>query len=227
MLQGARRNLGHRAGEAGTAPLGQHQPVGTEGFGTAHDGPQVLGIGEAIEGNQQGWLADGGAALDQAGQIEGVSGGGLQGDALVHRSAGELAQPGPGDLLHQHTRGLGLAQELQKLGAGAHLRRAPDAVDRPAALERRLGGMATPNQIGAGVDAVAFGLAGSQRRSGVNDQGPGGGAQWRPGPARTKTALDAGAGSAVIGLPVTNWSPLTKGPSFSKGLPVAKGPPVS
>ena len=96
-----------------------------------------------------------------------------------------------------------------------------------AALERRLGGMATPDQVGAGVDAVAFGLAGSQRRSGVNDQGPGGGAQWRPGPARTKTALDAAARSAVVGLPVAKGPPLSKGPSFPKGLPLTKGPPVS
>ena len=66
VFQGAGGHLGHRAGEAGAAALGQHQTMGAEGLGTAHDRPQVVGVGEAIDGHQQGRLANVTATADQA-----------------------------------------------------------------------------------------------------------------------------------------------------------------
>jgi hypothetical protein len=39
---------------------------------------------------------------------------------------------------------------LQETGAKAHFWRAPDSMNRPAALQHRLGGVASPDQIGGG-----------------------------------------------------------------------------
>ena len=168
MLQGSGGHLGHRAGEPGAAALGQHQTVGAEGLGTAGDRPQVVGIGDAVEGHQQGRLPQIAAALDQAGEVEGVSGGGLEHDALVHGAAGDLAEAGPGDFLHQHPGGLGLPQRLQEGGAEAHLGSAPDAMHGPAALQRRLGGMATPDQVAGDVFIGMQPLGGLLRRAGLH-----------------------------------------------------------
>ena len=66
VFQGASGHLGHRTGEAGAATLGQHQAMGAEGFGAAHDRPEVVGVGEAINGHQQGRFAYVTATADQA-----------------------------------------------------------------------------------------------------------------------------------------------------------------
>ena len=66
IFEGAGGHLGHRAREAGAAALGQHQAMGAEGLGAAHDRPQVVGIGEAINGHQQGRFTDVTATADQA-----------------------------------------------------------------------------------------------------------------------------------------------------------------
>ena len=173
VLQSACRHLGHRSGQTSAAALGQHKAMGAKGFGTAHDCPQVVGVGEAINRHQQGGLSDGGTALNQSGQVEGFGCGRLQGDALVHGSAGELAQAGPGDLFDQNARGFRLPDQLQELGAEAHLWRAPDAVDGPAAFQHGLGAVAPPNQIGRRLIAMTFGL--TRRTLGFHghNQGPG------------------------------------------------------
>ena len=124
--------------------------MGAEGFGAAHDRPQILRIGEAIHGQQQRCLTKGAATLDQAGQVQGVGRRWLQHGPLMHRPAADLAQPGPGDLFHQHPRRLGLPQQLQETGAKAHFWCTPDSMNRPAALQHRLGGVASPDQIGGG-----------------------------------------------------------------------------
>ena len=56
VFQGAGGHLGHRTGQAGVAALGQHQAMGSQGLGTAHDRPQVLGIGQPVHSHQQGRL---------------------------------------------------------------------------------------------------------------------------------------------------------------------------
>ena len=174
--------------------------MGPEGLGAAHDGAEVLGIGEAIDGQQQRRLTDAATTLDQAGQIEGVHGRGLQHDALVHGTAADLAEPGPGDLLHEHTGGLGLPQQLQKAGAEAHLGGAPDAVNRPTALEGGLGGVATPDQIGRSGGGEALGLA-------PLPIGSGGGSR-RAGSAREQYGCRGPdgrcpEGNAPLGLPIS------------------------
>ena len=88
-------------------------------------------IGDPIKRQKQRGLAQLGTAIDQGVEVKGVGCSGLQRDPLVHRTPRDLAQPRPGDLLHQHARSLGLAQQLQKLGGAAHLRRTPDPVNRP------------------------------------------------------------------------------------------------
>jgi hypothetical protein len=147
MLQGTGSHLGHRAGEASAPALGQHQSMGSERFSAAGNGSKVVGVGDAIESHQQRRFTQVAAALDQARQIEGVGGGGLKHDALVHGAVGELTKAGPGDLLHQHPRGLGFPQKLQKGGTEAHFCGAPDAMHRATALQGRLGHMAPPEQI--------------------------------------------------------------------------------
>ena len=156
MLQRPRCHLGDRTGEACIAALGQHHAVGSERFGAAHNRAEVLGIGEAIDGQQQRGFTDLAAAVHQRGQIEGFRRCRLQHDSLVHGTTADLAQARPGDLLDQDSRGFGVPQQLQEAGAEAHLRCAPDAVDRSTALEGGLGGMAAPDHV-----------VGSGRRKGV------------------------------------------------------------
>ena len=147
MLEGAGGHLGHRAGEPSVAPLGQHHAVGPEGLRTAQYRPQVVGIGETIHRHQQGRFAEGAAALDQAGQVEGFGGGRLQHDALVDGTTTDLAQPRPGDFFDQHPGSLGFAQQLQEAGAETHFRRTPNAMNGPASLKHRQARMASPDKV--------------------------------------------------------------------------------
>ena len=71
VFQGSGRHFGHRSGQACTPALGQQKTVGAKRFGTADDGPQVVGVGEAINRHEQGGLSDGGTALNQGGQVKG------------------------------------------------------------------------------------------------------------------------------------------------------------
>ena len=75
--------------------------MGPQGLCAAHDGAQVVGIGEAVDGHQQRSFTDLAATFNQAGQIQSFGSGALQCDALVHGTTGELAQAGPGHLLDQ------------------------------------------------------------------------------------------------------------------------------
>ena len=168
VLQGAGGHLGHRAGEASAAALGQHQAVGAEGLGAAHDGAQVVGIGDAVEGHQQGRFPQLTATVDEAVEVEGVGGGHLQHDALVHGPTGELTQPRPGDLLHQHAAGLGFAQQLQEARLEAHFGGAPDAVNRAIALQGGLGAVATPDQVVGRGGTEAFRFTGGGGVGGIN-----------------------------------------------------------
>jgi hypothetical protein len=113
--------------------------MGSQGFSTAHDCPQVVGVRESVNGHEEGGLSDGGTAFDQGGEVEGFGRGRLQSNALVNCPSSELAKAGPGHLFHQNPRGFGLSEQLQKLGAETHLWRTPDAVDRPTAFKHSLG----------------------------------------------------------------------------------------
>ena len=171
MFQGAGGHLGHRTGETGTATLGENHAVGPEGLGTAHDRTEVLGVGETVESDQEGSFRQLATALHQGGEIKALGCGGLEHDPLVHPAAADLAEAGPGDLLHEHPGGLGLAQQLQEAGAEAHLWGAPDAMHRPTALQGRQGGVPPPDQIGGDIGGVARGFAARLRANGIGEDG--------------------------------------------------------
>ena len=73
-----------------------------------------MGIGEAIQGQQQRRLTKGSATLHQGMQIKRFRRSGLQSNALMHSTAAELTESGPSDLLDQHTRGLGIPEQLKE-----------------------------------------------------------------------------------------------------------------
>ena len=187
--------------------------MGPEGFGAAHDRPEVMGVGEAIHCHQQGRFADVAAAANQAIEIEGFGRSRLQGDALVHGATGELAEARPGDFLDQHPGRFGFAQQLQKLGGEAHLGGAPDAMDRPTAFQGGQGRMAAPDHVVSRGGAKGFGLT----RRGVDHHG-------LIGPRRLK-------GRALASSPLEGGTPRTRAPEggaakgrTAKGAAAGAGP---
>ena len=191
--------------------------MGTEGLSAAHNRAEVMGVGDTIERHQQRRFADAAAAINEAAQIKGVGGSGLEHDALVHGSISELTEARPGDLLHQHTASFRFTQQLHEAGLEAHLRRAPDAMDRPIALKSGLGGMATPDQIigWAGIETLGFAAGG------INNQRAGG--DWLialtpqraairaailEGRARAKAALALGTPRPALGATATAAGPI-------------------
>jgi hypothetical protein len=104
--------------------------MGPHRLSRPNDGTKVVGIGDPIEGKQQGGLTKLGATLNEGTEIQGVCSGGLERNALVHRASCDLGKPRPGDFFHQHTRCLGFPEQLEKFGSTAHLWRAPNPVNR-------------------------------------------------------------------------------------------------
>ena len=147
VFQGSGGHLGGGTGQASTAALGDHHAMGSHGFSGANNRPEVVGVGDTVQGHQQRGFPQIRAALDEAVEIKGFRRRRLQGDALVNGPTCDLSQPGPGHLFHENARGLGIAQELEEFGGTAHLRSAPDAMDGASGLQRGLGGMTPPDQI--------------------------------------------------------------------------------
>ena len=147
MLKRSGSHLGRGTGQPRTAALGQHDAMGAHRFRGSHHGAEVVRVCDTVEGHEQRRFTEVGTAADQGIEIQGFGRCRLQSDALVHRTAGDLTQSGPGDLLHQHTGCLGIAEQLQELGGTAHLRRAPDPMDRSSCLQCGKGGVASPDQI--------------------------------------------------------------------------------
>ena len=52
MLQSTSGNLGHGSAQTGAAALRQDNAVGTQSLSGANDRAEVMGVGEAIEGEQ-------------------------------------------------------------------------------------------------------------------------------------------------------------------------------
>ena len=121
--------------------------MGSHGLSGANNRSEVVGIGDTIQGHQQGGFPQIRAALNKAVEIEGFSRRRLQGDALVNGTTCDLSQPSPCHLFHENARSLGIAQELEEFGGTAYLRSAPDAMDGSSGLQRGLGGMTPPNQV--------------------------------------------------------------------------------
>ena len=100
VFEGTSCHFGHRSCQSSASALGKHNAMSAESFRRADDGAKIMRIGQTIQCQQQGGFLECGAALDQIGQIKGLSSSGLQGDALVDRPSGHLGQPGPGHLFH-------------------------------------------------------------------------------------------------------------------------------
>ena len=147
MLQGTGSDFGNGSGETCTSTLRQHHTMGTQCFRGSHDRSEIVGIRESIQRQQQWWFVELTAAIDQIGKIQSVGSSGLQRDSLMNRTTGHLSQTSPGDLLHQHSRGLGITEKLHEFWGTPHLGGAPDAMNRAPRLESRLSGMPAPEKI--------------------------------------------------------------------------------
>ena len=147
VLQGTGGNLGNAAREAGVATLGYHHPLGREGLRRAHNRAQVVGVGDAVHGHQQGRFTALVALGNQRIQLNRFGRRHLQHDALMHRTIAQLGKAGPGDLFHHHTSRPGLPQRLHEAGVEAQLRRTPDAMNGALAVQRRFCRVAAPHQI--------------------------------------------------------------------------------
>ena len=147
MLQRAGRHLGDGTGESSTAPLRQNHTVGSHRFSGSDHSPEIVGIGDAIEGQQKWSLTQLLAAVDQGVEVKGVCSGRLQRDALMHRASGDLTEASPGDLLDKDAGTLGISKKLQELGCAPHFRRTPDSVNRTAGFQGRKTGVSPPDQV--------------------------------------------------------------------------------
>ena len=210
MLQGASSHLGHGAGEAGVAPLGRHQAMAPEGFRTAGNGPQVMGIGDAINRHQQGRFRALVTAGQQVLQGDAAGGGGLQHDALMHCAATELRQTGPTHLLHHHARGLGLPQHLHESGAEPQFSGTPHAVNGALTMEHSLSGVTAPHQVPRGRHGLHQGKRSARGRVMVR--------RWR---SLWMVMARPAVPSTVLPLP-RSPSP-TGGPPLTIRLPVPAG----
>ena len=106
-----------------------------------------MGVRDAVEGQQQGSLPQLPTSIDQGVEIKGVGSRRLQCDALMDRTTRDLTKTRPGDLLHQDTRTLGIAKQLQKFCSASHFWRAPDAMDGSPRFKGRQTGVTAPDQI--------------------------------------------------------------------------------
>ena len=147
MFQGTGGHFGDGSRKPCAAALRQHHSVGSQGFSGTNDRTEIVGIGEAIKGQQQRRFIELAAAIDQIRKIQRVCCSGLQSDALVDGTTGHLSQTSPGDFLHKNSGGLGIPEKLHEFGSTAHLAGAPDAMDRTTGLQCRLGGVPAPKQI--------------------------------------------------------------------------------
>jgi hypothetical protein len=104
--------------------------MGPHRLGRPNNSTKVVGIRNSIEGKQQGGLTKLRTTLNEGIEIQGVCSSGLERNALVHRATCDLRKPRPSDFLHQHSRGFGFPEQLEKFRSTAHLWRAPNPVDR-------------------------------------------------------------------------------------------------
>ena len=79
--------------------------------------PRLCGSVTPSRARSRGRFTQFGAALNQAIEVQSLSGSGLEGDALVHGTTRDLAKTGPGDFFDKHSRRLGIPEQLQELEA--------------------------------------------------------------------------------------------------------------
>lgn len=91
MLAGTAARLDHRCGDRGRTPLGEHHSLHARRLGAAQDRPQVLGVLDAVQADQQG-----GRAGQQSAQVRELARRQFGRDALVV-APGQRLDPLPAD----------------------------------------------------------------------------------------------------------------------------------
>jgi hypothetical protein len=119
----ARARLGTSAtGRCSRAPAeaGDDQAVAAGGFGAAGQGAEVVGVLDAVEGEEEGGLGAGQGDGQELDQVDGLDGGRDGEDALVGAAAGLRLDQGAGDGLDLDAAVAGQVEEVPEGGpAGA------------------------------------------------------------------------------------------------------------
>jgi hypothetical protein len=173
VLEGAGGGLDGDGGEGGAAVAGEDQAVGAGGFGTAGEGAEVVGVFDAVEGEEEGGLSAGEGGGQELVEADGLDGGHDGEDALVGAATGFGVDQGAGDGLDLDAAALGQVEEVAEGGpAGAGGEQDPvhraagaqglddgaAALDQGAALT---GADRLPGRVELGAAAGLLGLAGA------------------------------------------------------------------
>jgi hypothetical protein len=95
---------------------GEDQAVAAGGFGAAGQGAEVVGVFDAVEGEEEGGLAAGQGDGEELGQVDGLDRGHHGEDALVGAAAGLGVDEGAGDGLDLDAAALGQVEEVAEGG---------------------------------------------------------------------------------------------------------------
>jgi hypothetical protein len=177
VFEGAGGGLHGDRGQGGAAVTGEDQAVAAGGFGAAGEGAEVVGVFDAVEGEEEGGLAAGQGEGEELGQIDGLDGGHDGQHALVGAAAGLGLDERAGDGLDLDAAALGQVQQVAEGGpAGAGGEQDPvhgaagaeGLDDRAAALDQ--------GPAGAGADGLAGGVELVAAAGLLGPAGDGGGA---------------------------------------------------
>jgi hypothetical protein len=181
VLEGAGGGLDGHGGQGSAAVAGDDQAMAAGGFGAAGQGAEVVGVLDAVEGEEERWLAPGEGEGQQLGQVDGLDGGHHGQDALVGAAAGLGVEERARHRLDLDPAASGQVEEVAK------------------------GGPADPGGEQDPVDGTAR-PEGFDDRAAALDQGPArAGAQGRPGRLELVAAADllgrvgTRAGPALLG----------------------------
>ena len=95
---------------------GEDQAVAAGGFGAAGEGAEVVGVFDAVEGEEEGWFAAGQGGGQELGQVDGLDGGHDGEDALMGAAAGLGVDHRAGDGLDLDPSALGQVEEVAEGG---------------------------------------------------------------------------------------------------------------
>jgi hypothetical protein len=205
VLEGAGGGLDRHGGEGGAPVAGDDEAVAAGGFGAAGEGAEVVGIFDAVEGEEEGGFAAGEGGGQERGQVDGLDRGDDGEDALVGAAAGFCVDQGAGDGLDLDPTALCEVEEIAE-GGPADAGGEEDPVhgaagsegldDRAAALDQHPA-LAGADRLAGRVELVAAaGLLGPA--------GTGGGAALLRrglGAADLSPAVAAGRGGASLAAP--------------------------
>src|SRR5215211_2013897 len=203
VLQGAGGGLHRHGGQGGAAVAGEDQAVAAGGFGAAGQGAEVVGVFDAVEGEEEGGLAARQGDGQELGQADGLDGGHDGEDALVGAAAGLGVDERAGDGLDLDTAALGQVQQVAE-GGSAGAGGEQDPVDGAAGAQGLDDRAAALDQgpAGAGADGPAGGLKLVAAAGLLGPAGGGGGAALLGGGLRAPDLSPIGAlGAAGAATP--------------------------